>query len=468
MSDDIFIKQDQVIGQQPYIARVPKNAQEPVIRQTQQPNIRITQIPSTYQNRTPTTYQDPRSAQEPNIRSAQEPNIRDSRQPFTYQHRSPLTYDHRSPFTYDHRSPTTYQHRSPSTYRDPRSYQNPSTYDHRSPSTYRNPVAYRNPFTYQHRSPSTYQHREPHTYDHRSPFTYDHRSPSTYQNREPHTYDHRSPFTYDYGSPFTYNHPSPFTFQAQQPVTYNHPSPYEGNVQTPVIYQNPVIFDGIDGDSTGQATGFSAPNWVTTFHTQRPEGYPAETHATLNFAYQKGTTSPYGTGTSGDSSNGERGSVHMKYHTGGSNAYALIYYNVVSIGDEISGYPTGVTPDVNDTWAVHVKYTASGQTANHSGYTYSQSPNNGGSGFTSGTYYALYTGSSSNNSFDGTTTNRSFFAKASTGSVQQYQPRSAMTSISGLSWTLRLSKSGQTSIFTTMSVSGFGINLTASSGVPIF
>ena len=221
MSDDIFIKQDQVIGQQPYIARVPKNAQEPVIRQTQQPNIRITQIPSTYQNRTPTTYQDPRSAQEPNIRSAQEPNIRDSRQPFTYQHRSPLTYDHRSPFTYDHRSPTTYNHRSPSIYRDPRTYQNPSTYDHRSPATYRNPVAYRNPFTYQHRSPSTYN------------------------NREPHTYDHRSPFTYDYGSPFTYDHRSPFTYQAQQPVTYQHPSPYEANVQTPVIYsyRSPYIFN---------------------------------------------------------------------------------------------------------------------------------------------------------------------------------------------------------------------------------
>ena len=49
MSDDIFIKQDQVLGQQPYIARVPKNAQEPVIRQTQQPNIRIKQQPSSYQ-----------------------------------------------------------------------------------------------------------------------------------------------------------------------------------------------------------------------------------------------------------------------------------------------------------------------------------------------------------------------------------------------------------------------------------
>ncbi len=158
----------------------------------------------------------------------------------------------------------------------------------------------------------------------------------------------------------------------------------------------------------------------------------------------------------------------MKYYTGGSSAYALIYYNVVSIGDQISGYPTGVSPDVNDTWAVHVKYTASGQQANQQGYTYSQSPNNGGSGYTSGTYYAVYSGSSSNNGFNGTTTTRSFYAKADTGSVQQYQPRSAMTTISGLSFTLRLSKSGETSIFTTMAVSGLGINLTASSGVPIF
>ena len=82
----------------------------------------------------------------------------------------------------------------------------------------------------------------------------------------------------------------------------------------------------------------------------------------------------------------------MKYYTGGSSAYELIYYNVGSIGDQISGYPTGVSPDVNDTWAVHVKYTASGQQANQQGYTYSQSPNNGGSGYTSGTYYAVYSG----------------------------------------------------------------------------
>ena len=91
MSDDIFIKQDQVLGQQPYIARVPANAQEPNIRQQNQPVNRTAQQPSNYDNRTPVIYQ--------HTVDAQEPNIKPARQPFTYQHRSPGTYDHRSPST---------------------------------------------------------------------------------------------------------------------------------------------------------------------------------------------------------------------------------------------------------------------------------------------------------------------------------------------------------------------------------
>tara|TARA_Y100000004_G_scaffold63672_1_gene71452 strand:+ start:1627 stop:2376 length:750 start_codon:yes stop_codon:yes gene_type:complete len=249
-------------------------------------------------------------------------------------------------------------------------------------------------------------------------------------------------------------------------VTYNHPSPYEANVQTPVIYQNPVIYDGIDGDSTGQNTGFSAPNWLRNLHTQRPEGQQAQAHTAMIFGYQKGTSAIYSGGTPPN----ERGAVHLKYYTGGSNLWATIYYNTVSIGDEISGYPTGVTPDVNDTWAVHVKYTASNQGANRSGYVYNSnpSPNNGGSGYTSGTYYQVYSGSSSNNAFDGTATNRGFYVMADTGSVQQYQPVSAMSTVTGLSFTLRLSKSGETSLYTTMAAGFAGISMTASSGVPIF
>ena len=433
MSDDIFIKQDQVLGQQPYIARVPKNAQEPNIRQTQQPNNRTAQQPSTYQHRTPATAQQPRDQQEPNIRDARQPGTYQHRSPLTYQHRSPSTYDHRSPFTYDHRSPATYQHRSPSTYRDPRSYRNPSTYDHRSPSTYRDPVSYRNPFTYQHRSPLTYNHRSPFTYQHRSPFTYQHRSPSTYNNRQPVDYNHRSPFTY--------------------------------TIQTPTITQTPMIFDAIDGDSTGPTStpqGFSAPNWVTATHTQRPEGQAAQSFSNMSFDYQKSSsTIPYS--TYGNTTN-EQGSVHMFYNGGGNNAYAVLYFNQVSIGSNISGYPSGVTPGVDDTWAVDVKYSVSAQGANYSGFTAAQSQ---GGGFTSGTYYSVYTGSSSAGSYNGTNTNRAFGWRADTGTPQQGQPRTANCTATGLEFTIRLSKSGQTSIFTTYTVAGMGINLTASSGISL-
>jgi len=466
MSDDIFIKQDQVLGQQPYIARVPKNAQEPNIRQTQQPNNRTAQQPSTYQHRTPGFAQQPRDQQEPNIRDARQPGTYQHRSPLTYQHRSPSTYDHRSPFTYDHRSPATYQHRSPSTYRDPRTYQNPSTYDHRSPSTYRDPVAYRNPFTYQHRSPFTYDHRSPFTYQHRSPFTYDHRSPSTYQNRQPFTYQHRSPSTYSHPSPFTYDHRSPSTYQNRQPVNYNHRSPFTYTIQTPTITQTPVIFDAIDGDSTGPSStpqGFSAPNWNTYTHTQRPEGQSAQSFANMSFDYQKSSStipySTYGNNTS------EQGSVHMFYNGGGNNAYATLYFNQVSIGSNISGYPSGVTPGVDDTWAVDVKYVVTGtHGANYDGFIASDSQ---GGGKVSGTYYNVYSGSSSSGSYNGTNTNRSFGWRADTGTPQMQQPRTAQCTAYGLEFTLRLSKSGQTSIFTTYSVAGMGINLTASSGISL-
>ena len=467
MSDDIFIKQDQVLGQQPYIARVPKNAQEPVIRQTQQPNIRITQDPSTYQNRTPSTYQDPRSQQQPNIRDARQPGTYQHRSPFTYDHRSPSTYDHRSPFTYDHRSPFTYDHRSPSTYRDPRTYQNPSTYDHRSPSTYRDPVSYRNPLTYSHGSPFTYDHRSPFTYDHRSPFTYQHRSPSTYDHRQPNTYDHRSPSTYDHRSPFTYDHRSPSTYANREPSTYNHPSPFTYNVQTPSITQQPVIYDAIDGDSTGptstaQGFGGALSNWNRFARGQAPQGYSSYATSFIAFDYQTSSSSSPHSG----SSNNEQGSVHVYYYGASNNCYATVYYSVISIGDNISGYPSNVTPDIDDTWSVNIKYNVTTQSANHSGYVPTATA---GGNKAVNTYYAVYTGSSSSDSYDGTRTNQMFQWKADTGSMQQYASRTSICSAQNLEFTIKLSKSGETDIFTTVDYSGmFGIDLRATSGTPVF
>ena len=226
-----------------------------------------------------------------------------------------------------------------------------------------------------------------------------------------------------------------------------------------------MIFDAIDGDSTGPTStpqGFSAPNWNTTTHTQRPEGQVAQSFANMSFDYQKSSSSiPYSTYGNNTS---EQGSVHMFYNGGGNNAYATLYFNQVSIGSNISGYPTGVTPGVDDTWAVDVKYSVSSQGANYDGFTAADSQ---GGGFTSGTYYSVYTGSSSAGSYNGTNTNRAFGWRADTGSPQLGQPRTAVATAMGLEFTLRLSKSGQTSIFTTYSVAGMGINLTASSGISL-
>ena len=114
----------------------------------------------------------------------------------------------------------------------------------------------------------------------------------------------------------------------------------------------------------------------------------------MSFDYQKSSSSiPYS--TYGNTTN-EQGSVHMFYNGGGNNAYAVLYFNQVSIGSNISGYPSGVTPGVDDTWAVDVKYSVSAQGANYSGFTAAQSQ---GGGFTSGTYYSVYTGSSSAGSY---------------------------------------------------------------------
>ena len=101
---------------------------------------------------------------------------------------------------------------------------------------------------------------------------------------------------------------------------------------------------------------------------------------------------------------------------------------------------------------------------------------NGSTGKTAGTYYGIYTGSSSAGSYDGTTTTRYFQAKASAaGAGGGSGGNSDTTNVSGLVFTIRLSKSGQTSIFTTHTVStggggGFGagnsVYLDARSGVP--
>ena len=424
MSDDIFIKHGLGTFQQPYNERQPVNAQEPNIRNTQEPNIR--------------------NAQEPNIRNQQEPNIRNYQVPTTYNHRSPLTYNHRSPSTYALRSTSitqaTYQARQP------------NTYDHRSPSTYRHPVIYQHP--------TTYQHRSPFTYDHRSPFTYDHRSPFTYSAREPSAYNHRSPFTYDHRSPTTYNHRSPFTYQAQQPNIRNaqepnirnKQSPYIANSQTPTIGTTPIIYEAIDGDTTGPnhpngthwGPGGSSP-WATATISRFVATGQAQAFASMGFKYQtSATTAPLSSSTTNQS----RGDVELEWYQGTNAAMATKYYDIINLHD------VGATPTIDDTWAWDIKYTHQISGSNTDGFV-SQAPGSsasytpnqsGGGNWTNGTWYALYAGSSSAGSFNGTVTQRytQWLAETSSGTDGTARARSMGTN----SYDIRITKSGQTTIYT--------------------
>ena len=476
MSDDIFIKQDQVIGQQPYIAQSVKNAQQPNIRQ--QPSLvdRDAQQPSIYPARQPALYQDTRNAQEPNIRGAQEPNIRDKRSPFTYQHRSPLTYNHRSPVEYNHRSPLTYNHRSPSIAQVPNIVQQPSTYDHRSPFTYRDPRNKQSPYIATGQEPNIRSAQEPNIRDNQQPTIKSAQEPNIRNNQQPVIRDQQEPNIRNARQPFTYQHQSPSTYANREPSIYTFQSPFTYNIQTPVTSQSPIYYSGIDGDTTGgsggtSAGGYQTPNWDTTWQSQWPSYYSAQAFVTMAFAYQKNSgNSPWAGSVSGKT--GERGSVHLFYYGGTNSAMATLYSSIVSIGSNISGYPTGVSPGVDDTWAVDVKYEVTSQGNSGNGATFADN------GKTTGTYYSVYTGSSSAGSYDGTTTSRYFQARAcAPGAGGGSGGNQDGTNVSGLVFTIRLSKSGQTSIFTTHTVTAQGqggggmgmgnsVSLDARSGIP--
>ena len=423
MSDDIFIKHGLGNFQQPYIARTPANAQEPNIRNAQEPNIR--------------------NAQQPVIRDQQEPNIRNTQQPATYNHRSPLTYDHRSPFTYQHRTPS----RQPGTYQA----RQPLTYDHRSPSTYRNPVIYRTPASYQHRSPFTYDHRSPFTYNHRSPFTYDHRSPFTYQHQSPYIANGQQPTIKNAQQPNIRNSQQPNIRNAQEPNIRNAQSPYTYNVQTPSITQSPLIYDAIDGDTTGpsgSSSGWGPSHsnqvWMTWQSRVQPQ-YQVQAFASMGFKYQtSSTTAPI----SGSTVNQDQGGVEVSWYGGTNGGWATVYYDFISL------YDNGQNPTIDDTWAWDLKYdhTISGSSStglvnsygsNNGSYTPNQS---GGGNWTNGAWVALYSGSSSAGSYNGTVTQRytQWLAQTASSGTGTATARS----LGNNSYDVRITKSGQTTIYT--------------------
>ena len=339
MSDDIFIKQDQVIGQQPFISQTAVSGQAYTTSQRVYQVPSIGQTPFTYVNRTPTITQSALNVQNPSTYQHRSPLTYNHRSPLTYDHRSPLTYNHRSPFTYNARQPSTYQHQSPSIYQITYTRRSPSTYTHQSPSIVQTTASKQSPFAYDHRSPFTYAHQSPLTYDHRSPLTYNHRSP--YQS--PLTYDHRSPFEYNtqttFQSPFLYQHREPSTYQHRTPSTYQNRSP----VQSPFTYdhrspstyqhrssfQSPFTYDH-RSPSTYQARQPVASQLVTAANYQHPVSVSKQSPFIANSqtTATRQVQQPFVWGTMGTFSNLDTTITSTRTDGGRSKAYVATKFTV--------------------------------------------------------------------------------------------------------------------------------------------
>ena len=230
MSDDIFIKHGLGAFQQPYNARVPAAAQQPIIAQRDARQPASSRQPLIYQNRTPGTYQLPASAQTPHIRDAQTPSIRGRQQPTIKNAQEPNIRDRQNPFIRNDQTPFTYQHRTPTIYQNSYQHQSPFEYQHRSPFIERSPRNYQVPAIYQHRSPGTYpvNAQKIVNYQHRSPAitTYRHPTSTTIQTTYQVTKNQQNPFSRNQQQPYIFSFRSPF-IQGYQ-ITYNHQQPTSG------------------------------------------------------------------------------------------------------------------------------------------------------------------------------------------------------------------------------------------------
>jgi|TARA_B100001094_G_scaffold225834_1_gene220096 hypothetical protein len=447
MSEEIYVNTGGTF-QQPFNDRQPANAQQPYIANAQQPYIANAQTPFTYQNRTPFTYRNPTNAQQPYIANAQQPYpyIANARNPYIANAQQPYPYiaNARQPIIANAQQPYPFTYTANARQPYIANARQPSTYNARYPAGYRNPVSAQNPFTYQARYPANAQ------------------SPSNAQ--QPFTYNARTPFTYQV----------PFTYQARTPVSS----------QTPVIYD---VFGGgssstanIESTSdVGQApflakvntdVGMSANEWwgaASPHMAQNPNSafapgnpyYPANPLAASslqNLAYEWKTVQS-------QNFNFSFGEAFAQFYVGfiKTSAPGFIYYGYSGGTSAAMSNTFGQNPYyikivptefgnnnvVDDTWTFSIKYTVQSQSIFNGG-TDSEHPANRqySTNYTAGTFYNLYSGSSSAGNMSGTANFRQFMWKA----VSSSNPgnSTAIVSASGLIFTIRASKSGQTTYYT--------------------
>ena len=409
MSDEIYVNTGGTL-QQPFNDRSPENAQQPYIANAQQPYIANAQNPFTYQNRSPFTYRNPVNGQQPYIANAQQPY------PFTY------TANAQQPYIASARQPFTYNARYPAGYRNPVSAQQPFTYSARQPAGYRNPVSAQQPYIANGQNPFTY----------RNPFTYNAQTPSSSQN--PVIYD-----VFGGGSSSTANiettqdvGQAPFSLHTNTTVGMSANEWWGAN--SPHMKNNP-----------NSAFAPGSPLYPTNPLAGGLGHYPWETTQIQNFTYSHGQC--FAQFTIGFSKSTAPGYIYYEYAGGNSTAYANYYGWNPHL---IKMAPTEFNNNniIDDTWTFHVKYTVQSQNKN-GGTSESRTPTTNGYGsslYAANTYYNLYSGSSSAGAMDGTSNLRQFMWMAVSSS--NFNEQNGFVSADGLIFTIRATKSGQTTYYT--------------------
>ena len=442
MSDEIYVNTGGTL-QQPFNDRSPENAQQPYIANGQQPYIANSQTPFTYSHRNPFTYRNPTNAQQPYIANAQQPYpyIANARQPYIANAQQPYPYianaqqpyianaQQPSPFTYtanaqqpyiaNARQPFTYNERYPDGYRNPVSAQQPFTYSARQPAGYRNPVSAQQPYIANRQNPFTY----------RNPLTYNAQTPASSQN--PVIYD-----VFGGGSSSTANIEStqdvgqaPFTLKNNAAVGMS-PTEWWG-ANSPHMLNNP-----------NSAFAPGSPLYPTNPLASGLGHYQWQTVQAQAFSYSHGQCwCQFSIGFS------TLGYIFYEYAGGNSTAYAN-YYGWTPNRIKLVLTEFNNNNIIDDTWTFHVKYTVQSQNKT-GGTSETRTPTTNGYGsalYAANTYYNLYSGSSSAGAMDGTSNFRQFMWMAVSSSNQHEQ--NAVVTANGVIFTIRATKSGQTTYYT--------------------
>ena len=448
MSDEIYINTGTSFQQQ-YTARQPAIGTAPTIANKDAQGNTNVQTPFTFQGRSPVIYQSTVNVQTPYQANAQSPAD------FSANAQSQLSVNAQTPFPYIANKQVTYQHQADTQ----------TTYQYQANS--------QTPFTYQHRQPGTYpvassQSQQPYIANAQQPYPYDAnantQTPYPASAQQPYPYIANAQTAYPYiasaqnSYPASGQQPYPYIADARQPSTYQNQNqiafqqPTSG--RNSVSGRTPVIYDGVDGDTTGyqhsqtpwgpgntgrihvtsqspQAQQLSTAQgiWDTQHQVQQPSQAGAQASAEMDFKYQ----------TSGSEAN----RLKVEWYGVNSSAIGPVYRDYVDVHSP-----------VDSTWSIDVKWNSTSVLSEgYGGVTLFPNDSAHGS-HAKNTWY---------NVWDGTTaTYRYFRWKADVASGGN---GIANFTQQGSSIQLRLTKTGETTLYS--NVQGFGnmtLNAVAGSG----